>query len=334
MRFADLLVRGLGGHMRLDKFVIGAPIPERFINQLEEDFPGTRFVVATDESFRDELSDADATVSWRLLPEEVEAAPQLKWLQTVGAGVDDIISPAIVERGLIVTNNSGVHASNIAEHVLSMMLAFARRLPFQIRGQINHEWRDETGREGVFELGGQTLLLVGVGNIGSAIGARAKCFGMTVIGVRRRPDREPIPSIDEQYGVDQMKEQLLRADHVVIAMPLTSRSRRLFDGATIAAMKRGAYLYNIGRGPIIDTDALIDRLQSGHLAGAGLDVTDPEPLPPDSPLWDLENVIITSHTSGGTPKYWDRAFGILHENIRRYIADEPLQNSVDVTEGY
>src|SRR5215211_5544314 len=112
------------------------------------------------------------------------------------------------------------------------------------------------------------------------------------------------------------------------------RTRRLFDGTTIAAMKRGAYLYNIGRGPIIDSVALIDNLQSGHLAGAGLDVTDPEPLPPESPLWDMENVIITSHTSGGTPKYWERAFGILHENIRRYQADEPLLNVVDVTEGY
>jgi phosphoglycerate dehydrogenase-like enzyme len=320
--------------MRLDKFVIGAPIPERFIAQLNADFPRTRFVTATDDSFREELKDADATVSWRLLPDDIEAAPKRKWLQTIGAGVDDIISPAIVERGLIVTNNSGVHASNIAEHVLGMMLAFARRLPFQIRGQINHEWRDESGREYVFELGGQTLLLVGVGNIGTAIGARAKCFGMRVIGVRRRPSRESTPSIDEQFGVDQLKEQLPRADHVVIAMPLTSRSRRLFDGATIAAMKPGAYLYNIGRGPIIDPVALVDHLQSGHLAGAGLDVTDPEPLPPDSPLWDMENVIITSHTSGGTPKYWDRAFGILHENIRRFVADEPLQNVVDVTEGY
>jgi D-2-hydroxyacid dehydrogenase (NADP+) len=322
------------GPMRLDKFVIGAPIPQRFIAQLNADFPQTRFVTATDDSFREELKDADATVSWRLLPEDVEAAPNLKWLQTIGAGVDDIISPAIVERGLIVTNNSGVHAANIAEHVLGMMLAFARRLPFQIRGQINHEWRDESGRMNVFELGGQTLLLAGVGNIGSAIGARAKCFGMHVIGVRRRASSELTPSIDEQFGVDQLKKVLPRADHVVIAMPLTPRSRRLFDGATIGAMKRGAYLYNIGRGPIIDPVALVDHLRSGHLAGAGLDVTDPEPLPPDSPLWDMENVIITSHTSGGTPKYWDRAFSILHENIRRFVADEPLQNVVDVTEGY
>jgi phosphoglycerate dehydrogenase-like enzyme len=320
--------------MRLDKFVIGAPIPEHYVDQLVNDFPQTLFVTATDDSFRDELRDADATVSWRLLPEEVESAPKLKWLQTVGAGVDDIISPAIVDRSLIVTNNSGVHASNIAEHVLGMMLAFARRLPFQIRGQINHEWRDEAGRAGVFELGGQTLLLVGVGNIGSAIGARAKCLGMTVIGIRRRPDQQSASSIDEQYSVDHLKEQLPRADHVVVAMPLTPRTRGLLDGATLATMKRGAYIYNIGRGPIIETVALIDHLQSGHLAGAGLDVTDPEPLPPDSPLWDMENVIITSHTSGGTPKYWDRAFGILHENIRRYIADEPLQNVVDVTEGY
>jgi phosphoglycerate dehydrogenase-like enzyme len=215
-----------------------------------------------------------------------------------------------------------------------MMLAFARRLPFQIRGQIAHEWRDEAGRSGVFELGGQTLLLVGIGRIGSTIADRAKCFNMNVIGIRRHPEGQRSTSIDEQYGIDQLTEQLPRADHVVVATPLTPRTRGMFDGATIGAMKRGAYLYNIGRGPVIEAVALIDHLQTGQLAGAGLDVTDPEPLPPDSPLWDMENVIITSHTSGGTPKYWDRAFAILHENVRRFIADEPLLNVVNVQEGY
>jgi phosphoglycerate dehydrogenase-like enzyme len=320
--------------MQLDKFIIWAPIPEHFITQLETDFPRTKFIVATGDSFRDDLKDADATVSWRLAPEDVEAAPRLKWLQTVGAGVDDIISPAIIERGLIITNNSGVHASNIAEHVLGLMLAFARRLPFQIRGQIDHEWRDESGRSGVFELGGQTLLLVGTGDIGSAIAARGKCFGMTVIGIRRRADLNRSVEFDEQYGIDHLGEHLPRADHVVVATPLTARTRRLFDGANIAKMKRGAYLYNIGRGQIIDSVAMIEHLRKGHLGGAGLDVTDPEPLPSDSPLWDMENVIITSHTSGSTPKYWDRAFVVLHENIRRFIADEPLLNVVSVTEGY
>jgi phosphoglycerate dehydrogenase-like enzyme len=320
--------------MRLDKFVILAPIPDQYVAQLKSDFPKTQFVLATEVSFRDELANADATVAWGLTAEDIEAAPKLKWLQTVGAGVDDIISPAIAERGILLTNNSGVHASNIAEHAMGMMLAYARRLPFQIRGQIAHEWRDDAGRAGVFELGGQTLLLVGIGRIGSTIADRAKCFGMHVIGVRRRPDNQPAGSIDEQYGIDQLKEQLPRADHVVVATPLTPQTRRLFDGATIGAMKRGAYLYNIGRGPIIDPVALVDHLQAGHLAGAGLDVTEPEPLPPDSPLWDMENVIITSHTSGATPRYWDRAFGILHENVRRYIADEPLLNVVNVQEGY
>jgi len=255
-------------------------------------------------------------------------------MQTVGAGVDDIVSPELIERGMLVTNNSGVHASNIAEHVLGLMLAFARRLPLQIRGQIAHEWRDDVGRQGVFELNGQTLLIVGLGDIGSAIAVRAKAFGMIVLGIRRRKGLEAPKDVDEQFGIDQLREELPRADHAVIALPLTESTRKLFDDATIGSMKQGAYLYNIGRGAIVDTQSLVDHLQTGHLAGAGLDVTDPEPLPTDSPLWDMENVIITSHTSGATPNYIERATAILHENIRRFIADEPLVNVVDLKQGY
>jgi phosphoglycerate dehydrogenase-like enzyme len=320
--------------MKLEKFVLGWPMPEQEIARLRADFPSVNFVRADPENLRAELSDADAVVSWRLTPEDLTAAPKLKWMQTVGAGIDDFVSPELIERGLIVTNNSGVHASNIAEHILMLMLAFARNLPLLIRGQIAHEWRDEAGRKGVFELGGQTILIVGLGDIGGALSERTKALGMSVLGIRRRPGLDVPKSIDEQFAIDQLKAQLPRADHVAITLPLTVNTRNLFDDPTIEAMKQGAYIYNIGRGPIIDSDALIAHLRSGHLAGAGLDVTDPEPLPSDSPLWDMENVIITSHTSGATPKYMVRALGILRENIRRFIADEPLVNVVDLREGY
>jgi phosphoglycerate dehydrogenase-like enzyme len=320
--------------MKLKKFVLGWPMPDQKVAELRADFPGVDFVQADPENPRAELSDADAVVSWRLTPDDLAAAPKLKWMQTVGAGIDDIVSPELIERGLIITNNSGVHASNIAEHVLAMMLAFARNLPLLIRGQLVHEWRDEAGRKGVFELGGQTILIVGLGDIGGALAERTKALGMTVFGVRRRPSLDAPKSIDEQFGIDQLKSQLPHADHVAVTLPLTTNTRGLFDDSMLAAMKKGSYLYNIGRGPTVDTNALIEHLRSGHLAGAGLDVTDPEPLPADSPLWDMENVIITSHTSGATPKYMDRALGILRENIRRFIADEPLINVVDLREGY
>ncbi len=320
--------------MKLDKFVVGWPMPEQQVDRFRADFPEINFVRTDSEELGSALVDADAVISWRLTPAELDSAPKLKWLQTVGAGIDDVVSPELIERGIIVTNNSGVHASNIAEHVLALMLAFARRLPLQIRGQIVHEWRDDLGRQGVFELGGQMLLIAGVGDIGSALASRAKALGMKTVGIRRRTTLSAPEGFDEVYGVEQLTKQLPSADHVVSTLPLTNKTRGLFNEPTLQAMKQGSYIYNIGRGPVIDSQSLIAHLQNGHLAGAGLDVTDPEPLPTDSPLWDMENVIITSHTSGATPNYMERATGILHENIRRFIADEPMLNVVDLAEGY
>ena len=135
-------------------------------------------------------------------------------------------------------------------------------------------------------------------------------------------------------GIDELRAALARADQVAICLPLTAETRGLFDTAALAAMRQGAYLYNIGRGPIVDTAALVASLQSGHLGGAGLDVTDPEPLPADSPLWNMANVIITAHTAGATPRYWDRAIEILETNVERFRAGEPLLNLVDQRAGY
>jgi phosphoglycerate dehydrogenase-like enzyme len=320
--------------MKLEKFVVAWPMPEQQLDRFRADFPDVKFIRAEGEDLGSALADADAVISWRLTPNDLSVSPKLKWLQTVGAGIDDVVSPELIERGIIVTNNSGVHASNISEHVLAMMLAFARRLPLQIRGQIVHEWRDDVGRQGVFELGGQNLLIAGAGDIGRALATRASALGMKTVGIRRRTTLSAPEEFDEVYDVEQLEEQLPSADHVAITLPLTNKTRGLFDDSKLQSMKQGAYIYNIGRGPIIDSQSLVSHLQNGHLAGAGLDVTDPEPLPPDSPLWDMQNVIITSHTSGATPNYMERATGILHENIRRFIADEPMVNVVDLTEGY
>ncbi|HEY8447395.1 MAG TPA: D-2-hydroxyacid dehydrogenase [Thermomicrobiales bacterium] len=314
--------------------LIGAELSESQLARLRERFPDIEFVVATGEEFDRRLPEADAVLNWRLTPEQVARATRLRWLQTVGAGVDDILHPELIQRGILITNNSGVHATNISEHILAMMLAFARRLPFLMRGQVAHEWRDEDGRRGVFELDGQTLLVVGTGDIGQALAQRASALGMTVLGVRRRPGQGSVPGCAEVAGIEQLPAMLGRADHVAICLPLTRETHGLFNRETIAAMRPGSYLYNIGRGPIVETQALIEALQSGHLAGAGLDVTDPEPLPPDSPLWDMENVIITAHTSGATPRYWDRAVEILSANIERFRAGQDLINLVDPEAGY
>jgi phosphoglycerate dehydrogenase-like enzyme len=318
----------------LTTLLIRFPLEDRYVHRLRERFPDLTVAVATDDdTFQEVLPRAEAVVAWRLSAAEVAAAPNLRWIQTVGAGVEDVIVPEIAERGIMLTNNSGVHAPNISEHLLAMMLAFARRLPFLIRGQIAHEWRDDSGRRGVFELDGQTLLVVGLGDIGQALARRALALGMHVLGVRRRGTEIP-DGVAEVVGLSDINRVLPQAHHVAICLPLTPQTRRLFGRETFEAMRPGAYLYNIGRGAIVDTTALIDALSSGHLGGAGLDVTDPEPLPADSPLWDMENVIITSHTSGSTPHYWDRAIAILESNIERYRTGAELQNVVDLEMGY
>jgi phosphoglycerate dehydrogenase-like enzyme len=184
----------------------------------------------------------------------------------------------------------------------------------------------------MLELGGQTLCVVGLGDIGQALATRAAALGMRVTGVRRWP--RDMPGVERIVTVEGMEPLLAEADHVALCLPLTARTRELFDAARLGQIKRGAYLYNIGRGELIDQDALIEALRDGRLAGAGLDVTTPEPLPSDSPLWEMQNVLITGHTSGATPHYWERAMPILLENIRRYRADEPLLNLVDKHEGY
>jgi phosphoglycerate dehydrogenase-like enzyme len=318
----------------LRTLLVRVPLEERYLARLRDRFPDLDVVVATtDDQFGHRLADADAVVGWRVTAAEIAAAPRLKWVQTIGAGVEDVIVPELAARGIVLTNNSGVHAPNIAEHLLSLMLAFARRLPHQIRGQVAHEWRDESGRRGLFELGGQTLIVVGLGDIGQALASRANALGMRVIGVRRR-GLEATKGVERVVAIGELASGLAEADHVAICLPLTAETRGLFDAAVIEAMKPGAYLYNIGRGPIVITEALIEGLRTGHLGGAGLDVTDPEPLPNDSPLWDLENVIITSHTSGATPRYWDRAIAILESNIARFRAGDPLLNVVDLDAGY
>jgi len=178
------------------------------------------------------------------------------------------------------------------------------------------------------------LLVVGLGDIGLALAARARAFGMITLGARRRLDQPHPAGFAEIAGVERLPELLPAADHVAICLPLTPRTRGLFDAAMLARLKPGAYLYNVGRGAIVDSAALASALLSGRVAGAGLDVTDPEPLPPDSPLWALDNVLITAHTAGATPRYWDRALEILLANVERFRQGEPLLNRVDPAEGY
>jgi phosphoglycerate dehydrogenase-like enzyme len=326
--------------------VIAMSVPEAILSRFRTEFPEIRFVVpgegaAADDSVTaratptaEDVSDADALIGWELPLHLLAAATRLRWVHASGAGVERYDLAQIAARGVMLTNSSGVSAPNMAEHVLGMMIALTRRFPRLLRAQTRREWRDQATHREVGELLGQTLLIVGIGEIGRAVAQRAAGFGMRVNGLRRRGDAPPPVGFENVFGIGELSAALADADHVVLTLPNTPRSRGLFGAAAFAAMKPGAAIYNVGRGPVIDTAALVSALQSGRLGGAGLDVTDPEPLPADSPLWDMENVLITAHTSGATPRYWERQADLIADNIRRIQRGEAPRNLVDLEAGY
>lgn len=318
------------------KLVVGIELDERYLARLRDAAPAAEFVVATHpDVLRVALADADALIgAWSLDAGLLDAAPRLRWIQATGAGVERILNPELLLRDIVLTNLSGVHAPNIAEHVLAMMLAFARGLPTLFRDQLRHVWRgDHEEALPRFELAGQTLLVAGLGDIGDALARRADGLGMRVIATRRRPESRP-PYVARLLPPAGLAELLPEADHVALCLPLTPATRQIMNVTMLGLLRPTAYLYNIGRGDLLDQESLLVALREGRLAGAGLDVTSPEPLPADSPLWDLPNVIVTAHTSGHTPRYWDRGIEIVADNVRRFLAGEPLHNVVDQVAGY
>lgn len=261
------------------------------------------------------------------------SAPNLRWFQQWGAGADWLMKrPEVADKDFVLTNVSGIHAVPISEHIFAFLLAFARGFPKAMRDQLGTTW-SQRERQPSFELAGKTMLLLGVGAIGARTAMLAQAFGMRVVGVRRNVDKQ-VEHIDEMVPLDALKSVLPEADVVVLTLPLTPDTHHIIGEAELRALKNTALLVNIGRGGLIDEPALARALEEGRLAGAGLDVFETEPLPEDSPLWGMENVIITPHTSGDTPHYDERALEIFLGNLRRYAKGEPLTHVVDKQLGY
>jgi phosphoglycerate dehydrogenase-like enzyme len=306
----------------------------RFVVPGEETESDGRYRIAEAEPSKPELAEADVIVGWQVSLEQLDHTQRLRWFHAGSAGVEHLELAALRERGVILTNSRGVSAPNMAEHAIGMMVALARRFPRLMREQAGHAWRDEDTHREVRELSGETVLIIGTGEIGSQLATRAAAFGMRVEGLRRRANADRPPHFDRIWTTADLHEALSGADHVVVTLPVTSETRDLLDARAFAACKPGALIYNIGRGAVIDTSALVAALQAGQLGGAGLDVTEPEPLPADSPLWDLENVLITAHTSGASPRYWERQEALMSDNIARYREGRPLRNLVDYENAY
>jgi phosphoglycerate dehydrogenase-like enzyme len=293
---------------------------------------------ATGDDFAKALPEADVVVAQGLSDDELARAGRVRWLSSVAAGLDELVSPALLARGVAITNASGVHGPNIAEHVMAMILMFTRGLPRLMRAQLARRWeRNMTSRtEGAGELTGKTLLVVGLGRIGEAIATRARPFGVRIVALKNDPSRrhDAGVAVDELHSMDALDDVLARADHVCLSVPLTPATRHLIDARRIARLRPTAFLYNISRGAVIEEGALVAALRAGKLAGAGLDVFEEEPLPETSPLWDLENVILTPHVAGLTPRYYERTAALFADNLDRFLAGQPLENRFDPARGY
>lgn len=264
---------------------------------------------------------------------QFDSLPNLRWVQAWSAGVNSLLAdPAVLAADYRITTTSGIHAVPISEMVLGYMTTFARGIHRAVRAQVAATW-DSDPWSSLSELHGKTLLILGAGAIGTRVAELGRAFGMRTTGIRRRP-AEAQDSAFPIHSATEISDLLPQADYVVNTLPLTAETRNLVDADAIARMKPGAFFVNIGRGATVDEAALIAALQSGHLGGAGLDVFSEEPLPPESPLWAMENVIMTRHYAGSSPRYDERAMDLFMDNLVRYQAGEPLKNEVDRARGY
>ncbi|MQS76759.1 D-2-hydroxyacid dehydrogenase [Companilactobacillus halodurans] len=264
------------------------------------------------------------------LKDAVLKSDTLNWIQVIRAGVDALPLRELDDKGVILTNGSGANAINIAEQTLAYMLMFVRKMNLTTRYQDAKEWKHEDGYDEVYD---KTVMIVGVGHIGKLLAKYAKALGMKTIGVRRSD--EAVENIDEMIPMSEMKSRISEVHFVVNALPGTDETTGLFNQEMFSEMSKKAYYINIGRGKTTEMDDLISALRNQDIAGSALDVTTPEPLPSDSPLWDMENVIITPHDAGDSVNYEDRAFDIFKRNLKSYVENgEVVKNVVNYETGY
>ena len=262
------------------------------------------------------------------------AGPGIAWVQILSAGAERCVSvPAVRERDVLLTNMQRVAGPVMAEHVIAMMFALGRKLPAFIQAQPEGRWDRGLADDGMWAMEGKTVLVVGLGGIGTEVARRAHALGMKVVAIRNS-GREGPPYVERVGLPGELLEFARGADVVVNTVPLTDATRGMFDAAFFAALRKGAQFINVGRGGSVVTDALVAALRSGQVGGAGLDVTDPEPLPADHPLWRLPNVIITPHVSARSDLGNDARWAVARENLRRYAAGERMLSVVTVARGY
>lgn len=314
------------------KILITMGVKEHHEEELKKSAAGAELLfVPADKVRLDELADADVIIG-NIPPELLPAATNLRWLQLNTAGADAFCKKGVLKDDVLLTNATGAYGLALSEHLLAQLLAMMKKLYPYYDNQKKAIWHDE-GQ--VTSIENATVLILGIGDIGRAFARRVKALGAYVIGVRRRTGSKPV-GIDELGTLKNLDSLLARADVVVSILPSTAATTGLFDKGRFAAMKKGAYFLNIGRGNAVVTNDLIEAMRAGHLAGAALDVTDPEPLPESHPLWQTPGVYITPHISGDDhlPATQDRIVQIAARNLAAFLKGEPLENLVDRETGY
>jgi phosphoglycerate dehydrogenase-like enzyme len=312
-------------------------LPRPFVDQLRANFPQHRFIDVWDRgALRAALPEGDAAFAAFVDRDIVPQLGRLKWVQVPAAGVGHILSDELIASPIVVTSARGVRARAMAEHVLGVTLALARQLPFVLRRQAAHQWSlDELEANGsIRTLHGRRMGIVGLGAIGLEVARLAAALGMRVSGIRKRVDEAVPPFVETVLSPERLQDLLRASDVVVLSAPLVAETQHFIDAAALSHVKRGAFLVNVGRGRLIDDEAVVDALKDGRLGGAALDVFTREPLDPASPFWDLPNVIVTPHISGGMEDYWTPLVALFSENLRRFERGEPLLNVVDKQAGY
>jgi D-2-hydroxyacid dehydrogenase (NADP+) len=311
--------------------------PDWFSARLRSAFPEVNIVHLPDYKRLDgEILNAEILIAWSVRPEQINAAAKLRWIHSPAAAVHQLMFPELIKGEIILTNAREVHGPVVAEHVIALIFALAKKIPGSVALQQKHIWGqqilwDETPR--VREVAGATMGLIGLGSIGRPLVRSAKALGMRVLAVREHPEKGS-ESADAVLGPAQIDEIFRQSDYIVLAAPVTDSTKALANAERLALMKRTACLINVGRGQLVDEGALAGALRENSIGGAALDVFPKEPLAADSPLWDLPNLMITPHTAALTDKLWERHYALFSENLRRYLSKQPLLAVVDKRKGY
>jgi D-2-hydroxyacid dehydrogenase (NADP+) len=303
-------------------------LSENWVQQIRDVSDRIEVTVASDNAAALTAVDNAEVVYGRFTKEMFSAAKKLKWVQVKSAGVDRLLFPELVNSDVVLTN-ARIHGTQISEMAIAMMLVFMKKLNRFMQYKAQAKWQRHTPDD----LLGKTMGILGLGNIGSETARKAKCLGMKVIALKKHQTPKPA-YVDELLGTEGLARLLRQSDFVVVTLPLTKETRHMISEEQLQMMKPNAYMINMSRGAVIDTVELIKALKEGWIAGAGLDVFEQEPLPEDSELWKLDNVVMTPHVSGGTPRYDELAVEVFCDNLQRYIEGKPLRNVINKKAGY